>query len=113
MTKASARKPKPKRRSKTLGSGLRLSDRETRIRGMNIAAGAALEYLKEAEKPRVWPAHVARLVDANLSLMGQRIMARVRKAEREGKPQEAERIFAEGMRQVGTSSAKEYLNKGQ
>ena len=112
MTRASVRKPKPKGRSKMPSGVLRLGDRDTRIRGMNIAAAAAREYLNEAGKPRVWPAHVARLVDANLSLMGQRIMVRVRKAERDGKPQEAERIFTEGMRQVGTASAKEYLSKG-
>jgi len=111
MTKVSNNKRKSK--DKSADALLRLGDRKIRIRGMNIAAAAACEYLKEAGKPRVWPAHVARLVDANLSLMGQRIMARVRKAERGGNSQEAERIFAEGMREVGMVSAKEYLSKGQ
>ncbi|MGH9343360.1 MAG: hypothetical protein ACRD19_06335 [Terriglobia bacterium] len=92
---------------------LRLGDTATRIRGMNIAAAAAREYLKEAGRPRTWPGHVARLVDANLSLLGQRIMARVRKIERSGNAGRAEQAFCEGMREVGIAAAKEYLGSGQ
>ncbi len=51
---------------------------------MNIAAAVAREYLKQVARPRIWPAYVARLVEANLSLMGQRIMALIRKIERGG-----------------------------
>jgi hypothetical protein len=92
---------------------LRLKDRDTRIRGMNIAAKAAREYIERAgRKERPWPARVARLVDANLSLMGQRIMARVRRYEREGKRESAEKAFEEGMREVGLMAAKEFLSKG-
>ncbi len=91
---------------------LRLGDRKTRIRAMNIAAGAAREYLKQAGKPHVWPAHVARFVDANLSLMGQRIMARVRNLESDESEDEAEKAFLEGMREVGLAAAKEYLSGG-
>src|SRR5690242_11365631 len=81
---------------------LRLKDRDTRIRGMNIAAKAAREYIEWAgRKERPWPAHVARLVDANLSLMGQRIMAKVRRLERAGKADEAEEAFRQGMQDVG------------
>ena len=40
-------------------------------------------------------------------------MARVRKAEREGKDHEAERFFAEGIREVGIASAEEFLSRGQ
>jgi hypothetical protein len=94
------------------GGSLRLGDLDTRIRAMNIAAEAAREYLKRAGKPRVWPAHVARLVDANLSLMGQRIMARVRKLERAGNAREAEEAFREGMAEVGVAAAKELLTSG-
>ena len=72
---------------------LRLGDLDTQIRGMNVAASAARAYLKEAGKSRVGPAHIARLIDANLSLMGQRVMTRVRKFERTGRPDEAERTF--------------------
>jgi hypothetical protein len=91
---------------------LRLSDRDTRIKGMNIAAAAAREYLKKMGQSRPWPGRVARLVDANLSLMGQRIMIRVRRYEREGKRESAERAFHDGMREVGIASAKEFLTKG-
>jgi hypothetical protein len=59
----------------------------------------------------VWPAHVARLVDANLSLMGQRIMARVRRLERAGEASEAERAFHEGLRKVGVAAAREFLGR--
>ena len=92
--------------------GLRLGNSDTRIRGMNIAANEAREYLKRLGKARGWPAHIARLVDANLSLMAQRIMAQVRRAERRGEAAEAERLFEKGMREVGTVSAKEYLSRG-
>jgi hypothetical protein len=79
---------------------------------MNVAASAARAYLKEAGKSRVWPAHIARLIDANLSLMGQRVMTRVRKFERTGRPDEAERTFQKGMKEIGIATAKEYLAKG-
>lgn len=111
MKRASAKKALSRPAKNPDNNALRLGDLDTRIRGMNIAAAAAREYFKHVGKARVWPAHIARLVDANLSLMGQRIMAQVRKAERKGAPEEAERIFAEGMREVGTASAKEYLSK--
>jgi hypothetical protein len=58
---------------------LRLGDRDVRIRGMNIAAQAAREYLKQAGKIHAWSGRIARLVYANLSLISQRIMIRVRK----------------------------------
>jgi hypothetical protein len=87
---------------------LRLGDLDTRIRGINIAVAAAREYLKEYGRPRVLTGHVARLVDANLSLMGQRIMARVRRLEREGLRDEAESAFREGMESVGLAAAKEF-----
>jgi hypothetical protein len=91
------------------GGRIRLSDRDTRIRGLNIAAAAARQYLKGAGKPQVWPGRVSRLVDANLSLMGQRIMARVRRLGRAGKTDEAEQAFSEGMKAVGIAAAKEFL----
>ena len=47
------------------------------------------------------PAQPAGLVDANLSFMGQSIMARVRKYERAGQVVQAKRAFVEGMRNVG------------
>jgi hypothetical protein len=82
-------------------------------RGMNIAADAAREYIKQAGRTeRPWPAHVARLVDANLSLMGQRIITRVRRLERDGKPEQAEVAFHKGMQAVGIAAAEEYLTNG-
>ena len=86
---------------------LRLNDRDTRIRGMNMAAATAREYLKKMVKGRPWPGRIARLVDANLSLMGQRIMVR-----RAGQTDEAEQAFRDGMKQVGVVAAKELLAKG-
>lgn len=77
---------------------------------MNIAVIAAREYLKEAGKPRVWPGKIAKLVDATLSLMGQRTMASVRRLERAGRPEDAERAFCEGMKAVGVAVAKELLS---
>ena len=112
MKKASAKKSPPRGDEKPAGSTLRLGDLDTRIRGMNIAAAAAREYLRRSGKARVWPAHLARLVDANTSLMGQRIMVRVRKFERAGEVLEAERAFQEGMKKVGVSAAKEFLSQG-
>ena len=54
--KASARKAQ-RRPPRNGGSrALRLGDLDTRIRGMNIAAASTREYLKQAGKPRVWPA---------------------------------------------------------
>ncbi len=111
MAKALARKPGTKRVPQTSGNVLRLGDLDTRIRGMNIAAAVAREYLKAYGRPRVLAGHVARLVDSNLSLMGQRIMARVRKLEREGRRDEAESAFREGMESVGLAAAKEFVAK--
>lgn len=45
-------------------------DLDMPIRGMNIAASGSAR-VKRAGKAQVWSAHVARLVDANLSLMGE------------------------------------------
>lgn len=112
MKKASAKKAQPRLAAGSGRSILRLGDLNTRIRGMNIAAAAAREYLKQAGKPRVWPAQIARLIDANLSLMGSRIMARVRRVERVGNPLDAEETFREAMQQVGIAAAKEYLSEG-
>ena len=44
--------------------------------------------------------------------MGQRIMVRVRRLERAGKNDEAERAFREGMKEVGLAAAREYLAQG-
>ena len=79
---------------------------------MNIAAEAARHYLEQAGKTRAWPGRVARLVDANLSLMSQRIMIRVQKFERIGQAEQAERAFRDGMHKVGVATAKELLGKG-
>ena len=67
---------------------LRLTDRDTRIRGMNMAAAATREDLKQARKSHVWPRYVARLVDANPSLM-----VRVRSFERAGQPERRNSFF--------------------
>lgn len=112
MKSASRRKIKSKPGKPSADDLLRLANRDTRIRGMNIAAEAAREYLKQAGKPRVWPGRVARLIDANLSLMGQRIMVRVRSFERAGQPEEAERAFRQGMKEIGMAVAKELLARG-
>jgi hypothetical protein len=112
MKKAPGKRRRTASARKSAANTLRLGDLDTRIRGMNIAAAAAREYLKHAGRARVWPAHVARLVDANLSLMGQRIMARVRKIERAGRTDEAESAFREGMKEVGVAAAKEFLAEG-
>jgi hypothetical protein len=112
MRKASAKKSRNARRAGWNPELLRLTNRQTRIRGMNIAAAAAREYLKKTDKPRPWPAHLARLIDANLSLMGQQIMARVRRFERVEKAEAAEDAFCAGMRSVGLAAAKELITEG-
>lgn len=78
---------------------------------MNIAVATAREYLKQYGRPRLMAGHVARLVDSHLSSMGQRIMARVRTLEREGRRDEAEGAFREGMERVGVAAAKEFVAK--
>lgn len=79
---------------------------------MNLAVEAARNYLKRHGESRAWPGRIARSVDANLSLMGQRIMIRVRKFEHAGQTDEAEQAFCDGMKQVGVAAAKELLAKG-
>jgi hypothetical protein len=44
--------------------------------------------------------------------MGQRIMARVRRYQRKGEVENAERAFCEGMKEVGIAAAKECLAQG-
>jgi hypothetical protein len=106
MAKALARKPGTKQ-----GNVFQLGDLDTCIRGINIAVATARKYLKEYGRPRVLTGHIARLVDANLSLMGQRIIVRVRKLEHEGHRGEAEHAFRDGMESVGLAAAKEFVAK--
>ena len=112
MKKASAEKTRSKSAEHSGSSVLRFGDLDTRIRGMNIPASAAREYLKHTGMPRVWPVQVTRLVDVSLSLRGQRIMARVRKFERAGEDDEAERALSEGMKQVSLAAAREPMSEG-
>jgi len=105
---AAFRYHRPKGRTDT---ALRLRDNKTRIRGMNIAMEAAREFLKASGKPSFWPGKLARLIDANLSLAGQRIIVRVTRLERSGDQAGAERVFEQEMQKVGMAAAREFLSR--
>lgn len=106
------KEPRLRAVSRPQAAGLRLRDQKTRIRGMNIAMKAAREYLKDAGITRVWPAQLARLIDANLRLAGQHIIVRISRLERAGDRAGTGRLFSEEMQKVGVAAAREFLSKG-